>query len=323
MGNASKVALVGATAELIALGQAIRRALPQVQVVIHDRDREAMQRAQQVGAAQRAEWHLPSACQGAAAIFVAGALSELELTLRATCEDLHPQSLFASVGLPAAAALAAANRYLAAGQPFFATRLSLSPALPADAAPLHGAVWASTPRASIPPDAVDTFAAFVQQLEAQPVFLEAAEQDGIAFAVEELPALVSSALLLALSGDRAWAERQWMAGEALNNATHLVERAAQLVEPLMHQRQIAIHWLNQVMLQCIALRDALQDEDKPAIERLLRKAQETRAQWLAERRVGRRETAPRVQPQSNWSALLGLLVGERAAERLAGKWNKT
>ncbi len=322
MSNQPKVTLIGGTAEMLALGQSIRRLLPEVQVVIHDRDRDAMQRAQQAGAVHRTEWNLPAACDGAAAIFVAGALGELELTLRTMRDSLHPQSLFVSVGLPAASALALAERYLSTDQTFFATRLSLSPERPAGDVPLRGAVWAITPRSGAAPDVVDTFATLVHQLEAQPIFLDVAEQEGIAFAVEDLPALLSSALMLALSSDGAWAERQWMAGNALSDATQSVENAAQMAEPLMHQRAIAVHWLNQVMLQCMALRDALQAEDRPALQQLLQAAQQARARWLAERRQGRHEAAPRLERQSQLNSLLSLFVGERMANRLSGK-NKT
>jgi prephenate dehydrogenase len=152
-------------------------------------------------------------------------------------------------------------------------------------------------------------------LGAKPILVAPAERDGMAIAIDVLPAMLGSAMMLAVSGDAAWRERQWMAGAAFGEAVGGAEHARALSSAVLAQPEAATHWLNQVMLQCMALRDAIRDQDAAAVEAFVAQANERREQWLADWRKGRELGG---QPVERQNPVMSLFVGERMAGRLAG-----
>lgn len=316
-----KVALVGCNFVGQSIGLAIKRALSDVDVVGHDKDREAMRAAEAAKAVDRTDWNLPGACENAAAIFICTPHADLDVTLKAIAPDLGPNSIVASVGSLNVAALKLAQDALAKDVPFFSTALVFHPdrvtsamAQP-DADALREAIWTIVPTAETSSDKVDTFLALVGELGAKPLFVDPVERDGMAIAVEVMPAVLGSMLMRAVSNDGAWREREWMAGAAFGRAVESVGEAQQFVSALIAQPDSSIHWLNQIMLECMALRDAIRARDVQSIERILEQAEERRQQWLTDWRKGRDEgRVPIERP----AGLLAALVGERMASRITG-----
>ncbi|MCS7054835.1 MAG: prephenate dehydrogenase/arogenate dehydrogenase family protein [Thermoflexales bacterium] len=318
----TKVALVGCDFVGMSLGLAIKRALRDVEVVGHDKDRDAMRRAEGARAIDRGEWNLPNACEGAAAIFICEPHGALEVTLRAIAPDLGPHTIVATVGGSNVAALRMAESVLVGNVPFFSTSLVYHPDRANDDAVLptadtiRDAIWTIVPSRSASTQMVDTFVALANQVGARPIFVDPVERDGMAVAVEAMPMILGSLLMLAVSSDAAWSEREWMAGSAFGQIVSGAEHAPKYAAALEAQPDTAVHWLNQIMLQCMALRDAIAARNTEAVERLLTQAEERRQQWLADRRRGRIEG--HIPIERDAGGLLKLLVGERMADRLAG-----
>ncbi|MCS7324878.1 MAG: prephenate dehydrogenase/arogenate dehydrogenase family protein [Thermoflexales bacterium] len=316
----ARVALIGCTPLSVALGSALRRALPSVEIVGHDRDAAAAQRAQASGAIHKHSWNIPAACEGASAIFIFGAEDELRLVLNAIRSDVAPGVLIAHVGGSLQAALEAARTLLPAEVSFFASFLVRSPLAQAES-PLHHALWAIAPRAGANEADVEQFLALVRALEAVPVLIDPQEGDGMRLAVEALPVVLSAACMRALSADPAWRERQWVAGAEFADFTRMLEDGAEgALAQLLAAPQAAVHWLNQVMLACMALRDALAEADASTARAWLQEASARRAQWLADWRQGRAELA--VPAEAPRASLLSFFLGERLAERLREKRQK-
>ncbi|MFC1465626.1 MAG: prephenate dehydrogenase/arogenate dehydrogenase family protein [Candidatus Brachytrichaceae bacterium NZ_4S206] len=318
----AKVALVGCDFVGMSLGMAVKRALEDVEVVGHDKDRDAMRRAESVKAIDRSEWNLPNACDNAAAIFISGPHEELEVTLRAIAPDLGPNTIVATVGSPNVAALRMAENVLVSDVPFFSTSLVYHPDrvngnadLPS-ADSIRDAIWTIVPSRGASTQMVDTFVALANQVGAKPIFVDPVERDGMAVAVDAMPAILSSILMLAVSNDAAWRDREWMAGAAFSQAVSGAERAPKFAAALEAQADVAVHWLNQIMLQCMALRDAIAAHNAEAIERTLAQAEERRQQWLADWRKGR--TEGHIPIERDTGGLLKVFVGERMASRLTG-----
>ncbi len=122
--------------------------------------------------------------------------------------------------------------------------------------------------------------------------------------------------MLAVSSDAAWRERQWMAGAQFGNAVASTDEATKLVPALLAQPDAVMHWLNQVMLQCMALRDAVRARDEKTVQHMLDTAKETREKWLADWRRGRDDGRTPIQKQS---PVLSMFVGERMANKLGDK----
>jgi prephenate dehydrogenase len=321
----AKVALIGCNFVGMSLGLAIKQALEHVEVIGHDKDREAVRQAESVRAIDRSDWNLPRTCEGAAAIFICAEHDELETTLRAIADDLTPSTLVVAVGVRSVAALEMAQKLLAKDVPFFSTALVYHPdrvsdgsALPAPES-IRDAIWAIAPSAGASTAMVDALFALASQLGARPMFIDPLERDGMALAVEVMPAVLSRILMLAVSDDAGWRERMWMAGASFGQAVHSARRAAALADALCAQPKVAVHWLNQVMRQCIALRDAIAQGDSRAITAIFSQAEARHQEWLSNWRKGR--TEDHIPIERDHGGLLKLLLGERLAGRLRG--NKT
>lgn len=318
----AKVALVGCDFVGMSLGMAVKRALGDVEVVGHDKDRDAMRRAESAKAIDRSEWNLPNACDNAVAIFISGPHEELEVTLRAIAPDLGPNTIVATVGGLNVATLRMAENLLVGDVPFFSTSLVYHPDrvnsdtdLP-NADSIRDAIWTIAPSRGASTQMVDTFVALANQIGAKPIFVDPVERDGMAVAVDAMPAILSSMLMLAVSNDTAWRDREWMAGAAFGQAVSGAERAPKFAAALEAQPEVAVHWLNQIMLQCMALRDAIAAHNVESIERALAQAEERRQQWLADWRKGRIEG--HIPIERDTGGLLKVFVGERMASRLTG-----
>lgn len=317
-----KVALVGCDFVGMSLGMAIKTALQDVEVVGHDKDRNTMRRAEGAKAIDRGEWNLPNACDNAAAIFITGSHEDLEVVLRAIAPDVGPRTLVATVGGLNVTALQVAERALSSDAPFFSTSLVYHPDrvnggvdLP-NSDTVRDAIWTLVPSRGASTQMVDMFVALANQVGAKPIFVDPVERDGMAVAVDALPAILSSLLMLAVSDDGAWRDREWMAGAAFAQAVSGTERALQYAAALQSQPDVAAHWLNKIMLQCMALRDALAAGNADAVERMLSQAEERRQQWLADWRKGRIEG--HVPIERDAGGLMKFFLGERMANRLAG-----
>ncbi|PJF47017.1 MAG: prephenate dehydrogenase [Chloroflexi bacterium] len=320
--NKAKIALVGCDFVGMSLGMAVKQALKEVEVVGHDKDRDAMRRAELAKAIDHSEWNLPRACENAAAVFICAPHEALEVTLRAIAPDLGPNTIVATVGAPHVAALRVAEGLLGGDVPFFSTSLVYHPDRVNDEGELpsadsvRDAIWAIVPSRGTRTQMVDTFVALANQMGAKPIFVDPAERDGMAVAVDAMPAILSSMLMLAVSSDAAWRDRMWMAGAAFGRAVNGAGRAPSFSTALEAQPDVVVHWLNQVMLQCMALRDAIAAHNTESVTRMLTQAEERRREWLANWRRGRIEGHIPIERDSG--GLLKMFLGEGMASRLTG-----
>lgn len=317
----SRVTLVGCGFIGLALGQALKREFKEVEVIGHDKDRDAMRNAEVAGAIDRGEWNLPSACEGASVVFVAIPSDGLEVTFKALAHEVLPGATVVVIGGSNVASLKVARELLPNEVNAFASTLIFHPdrvaagqRLP-EADSVRDAIWTIAPRHGTNSDGVGAFIALVGALGARPVLVDPEERDGMSIAIDALPSVLGSALMLAVSDDAAWRERRWVAGAAFGEAVGDPARARSLAPALLAQPEAAVHWLNQVMLQCMALRDAIEDRDKSAVDAIFARAEDRREQWLADWRKGRERGEPPIERQSS---VLNLFVGERMATRLTG-----
>ena len=88
----------------------------------------------------------------------------------------------------------------------------------------------------------------------------------------------------------------------------------QLLTTHKHHVQQTDYWLNQLMLQMLALRDAVGKGDAAAIKATLAQARERRIQWLTDWHRGREEGQSKVPVEK--PSLLGSLIGTRLATKL-------
>ncbi len=308
----TRVTLVGLGRTGLLIASALRKAFPDFELIGHDRERDIAHRALKAKAIDREEWNLPRACEHAALVIVSIPRDGLDLTLQSVGSVVSSGSIVCVIGGANSHALALGSRHLPADVAIVASTLVLHPETPDDAPTLDRAVWTIAARGE--EGQVAGFAGLVNALGARAVFSDAAERDGMALAVDVIPAAVQAMLMLAVSGDDAWRERRWAAGAKFAGATALPGDGEALSEALLSDRASSVHWLNQVMLQCMALRDAIGDNDTKAVQAQLAGAFERREAWLSAWRKGRELGGEPVTVPRN--SILSMLVGQRNADRI-------
>jgi hypothetical protein len=125
--------------------------------------------------------------------------------------------------------------------------------------------------------------------------------------------------MAAVSKDGAWRERMWTAGAAFGDATAGAMAAPTLVDAMLADKATTAHWLNQVMRECVALRDAIEAGDGDAARAQLTQAAEKRERWYDDWRKGRETGAPPIDQQQGGRSIMGLFLGQRMADMLSGK----
>ena len=296
--------------------------MPTAEIIGHDKDQAVMKRAEAAKAIDKGNWNLPASCEGASLVLIAIPLDGIELTLRTIGKDLSTNAIIATVGGATRNMLTLADKYVSPDVAFIAGNLVLHPeTIVVDAKPetaqadmLKKAIWAISPRTGTSPDLTDAFAGLVGSIDATPVFMDELEHDGLSLSVNVLPSLLSSALMLTVSEDGAWRERQWLAGADFGEATARAQSAAQdVAQRVLAQREASVYWLNQTMLKLMAMRDAIDDGDADQLQSQLESARDKRDKWLNDWHKGRdAERGEQYKPPS----MLGTFVGQGLAQKL-------
>jgi prephenate dehydrogenase len=119
-------------------------------------------------------------------------------------------------------------------------------------------------------------------LDAQPFFIDQNEQDAVIAATDDLPTLLSAALMHSSAESSSWREHQRLAGQTFAFATHLV----QLRPPKQVQNRFALNRekvlakLDGIIDELVRLRLLLAGEDEDTLERYLEEANQARFSWL-------------------------------------------
>ncbi|HEY3288755.1 MAG TPA: prephenate dehydrogenase/arogenate dehydrogenase family protein [Anaerolineae bacterium] len=319
----TRVTIVGCGFTGIAIALALRNLYKDIEIVGHDKDQSNTQRAEKLKAIDRSNWNLPSACENAQLIVLAVPFGAIEPTLRAIAPDILPGAIVTDTCNTKAPLAAIVNKYMPAHATYISSDIIFNPAkvpgtqkietLVEDA--FNGAAWTLTPIVATP-ESVDAFASLVIAIGAKPIFMDAVEHDGLRLSVDGVPSALSSALLLAITSDPAWRERQWLAGSTFDAATVNVDStdAEEIAAVLVTQKEASVHWLNQIMLQLMEMRDVIELGRSDKLTELLTQARERRGQWTADWLKGRDQGYQPVDVKK--PTLLGMFVGSRMAERM-------
>jgi prephenate dehydrogenase len=319
----TRITIVGCGFTGTAIALALRTLYKDVEIVGHDKDQSNTQRAAKLKAIDRSNWNLPAACENAQLIVLAIPFGAIEPALQAIAPDIMPGAIITDTCTTKAPLAGFVNKYLPANAAYISSDIIFNPAkvpstqkietFTADA--FKGAAWTLTPVAASP-DSVDAFASLVSATGAKPIFMDAAEHDGLRLSVDGIPSALSSALMLAVTSDSAWRERQWLAGSTFDAATINVDStdAEEIAGVLVAQKEASTHWLNQIMLQIMEMRDAIEQGRGDKIAQLLTQARERREQWTSDWYKGRDEGYVPVDTKK--PSLLGMFVGNRMASRM-------
>ena len=220
-------------------GLALQRAEAQVEIVGHDKLPDAAQEARRLNAVHRLDWNLHAACEGASLLVLAMPLDEVDETLGLIAQDLRPNALvfvLSEVLQPAADLLAKhvqGHGHAVVGHPILN---GVGGPLTPRADLFDKAVFVVAAGVSTDPSALELASSFVENVGAQPLFMDAAEHDGIIAGVEQLPQLLGLALVHMLAGSPGWFEAQRLAGRAFAQSSDPSRSAQHLFTALRSNR---------------------------------------------------------------------------------------
>ncbi|MEI2690302.1 MAG: prephenate dehydrogenase [Anaerolineae bacterium] len=302
------------------IGLALGREQRDFEIVGHDKSNSAASQAKKLGAVDKAEWNLISACEGAGLVILALPLGAIRETMQALAGELATGAVVLDTASVKAPVLAWADELLPASVAFVGTHPIVASAQPGTAAAradlFERCSWAICPSPTTAESAVKTAADLAARLGAQAHFLDAAEHDGLTSAVEQLPALTSMALLTSAASQPVWREMRRLAGGQFESSTRLVSTDPNVFgDAMLHNPEQVVRWIDSFIDNMAAWRDLIAAGDSETIGKAFAEAATARDRWLSDRSKGNWEeaTAPPVEHPGMLASLLGL--GRRSAKR--------
>ncbi len=317
------VTLVGLGLIGASIGLGLRQAEAAERVTGHDPDRRAADQAKDVGAVDRTDWNLVSACEKADLVVLATPLGAIKPTLEALAPHLKPGCVVldtASVKGPVlawAAETLPAEVQFVGGNPIVGASLGGRWGTKAARADLfEGSLFCIVPPAAAEEQAIRLTSNLVSLLGAKPLFVDPVEHDGLLAGMEHLPAFLSLALLEMATGQPSWRELRKVAGPTFETGTHLAATSPDAHGDLfVANRENLLRWLDTFADTLSSLRQALEDDDPEALSERVAEALEARAEWMQDRAHG--DWAEGVRPElperpNLLEAVVGSFFGRRS-----------
>lgn len=307
----TRIAIIGTGALGTSFGLALKASNRPLEVVGHDRKLERAQTAQQRGAFDKIEWNLINAVSGADLVILALPVGAIEETLRHIGPELRTDNVVTDTASIKEPVLESARRLLPhdvhfiGGDPLVQT-------------PGHGPEagqanlfqdrrYVLTPLVETDSQALNLVTSVVSLLGAEPLFMSAAEHDGLAAATNQLPTALSLILLKATTEHPAWREMSKMAGSAYADATRLPsEEASELRSLLMANSPQLQRWLGEIQREVGRFQELLASGETEALETLLVNLLVARSRWVDSQENVERPS-PAMEEVRNRSSLGGFL----------------
>jgi prephenate dehydrogenase len=307
-----RITIVGLGLIGSSIGLALSREQRDFEIVGHDKSNTVAGQAKKLGAVDKAEWNLISACDGAGLVILALPLGAIRETLLAAGGELAEGAIVVDTASVKAPVQAWADELLPANVAFVGTNpiVSNDAAIGATARAdlFERRLWAICPSPNTDERAVKTASDLAQRLGAKPLYLDATEHDGLAAAVEQLPALVSMALLTSTASQPAWREMRKLAGAQFESSTRLVSSDPHVFsDAMLHSPEQVVRWIDGLIDNMAAWRDLIAAGDSETIDKAFVEAMQVRDRWLSDRSKGTWEddgSAPIERP-----SILGSLLG--------------
>ena len=253
-----------------------------------DPDFDTYRAAQKTGACDRYVSTAQEAVRQAAAVFLAVNAGQFRETLANVAPHLAQGAVICSLDQAHETTMQIADQQLPGNVSLVCANPVLWERVTVDTVPsaslFQRGVLALSPSPAAHPDAVAYVADLSGALGLEPYFVDAREHDAFYAGIGRLPAVLAASLLHVATRQPAWREMSRLAGGELREAT-----APVAVEPERQQAGLGAsgehlaRWLDEVIGDLAALRDAIKDGSAPAD--YFTSAAEARARWLHDRQT--------------------------------------
>jgi len=270
------------------IGLALKKSGADLEIIGHDKARDVGGAAQKAGAVDKHDWNLYNACQGAGLVLLTMPLAGVLETIELLKDDIVPGVIVSDTASVKGPVLQAARAFkpgvhFIGGHPVFRPAPDGAAAnAQAHADLFQRATYCLTPTPDADPDAVQVLTGFVSMLGANPLFLDAAEHDGLVAGAQHLATVMEAALLKTTTASSGWRELNKFAGDDYFHATQLAARDAKSTAQILYTQRAALQlWIDQTAQTLRELKQLLAQDDAGALEKFLAAAQQAREQWLA------------------------------------------
>jgi prephenate dehydrogenase len=312
-----KVTIIGLGLVGGSIGLALKAAkLPNLQVVGHDLEGDAMKTAQKMGAVDSTERHLEGAVANARMVI----LAPPPLAVRPLFEDLAELAEDGCIITDVSSTKAEVMRW---AKELLPDRVSFVGGHPmagkeesgiksADANLFRGKAYAVVPSTSASDGAIRSVLGLVTILGADPVFIDAEEHDQYVAAISHMPMIVSTALFTLIRNSQGWDEISPLASSGFRDLTRLASGDPYMNHDIcVTNPDGVVHWLDRLIVELRRYKDLVMD-DHEGLFNTFNAAQLQREAYLsgADRPIRDRVELPSTGDQMNT-----MLFGGWAAER--------
>jgi prephenate dehydrogenase len=289
-----QVTIVGLGLIGASIGLALRQSEAASAVVGHDKDGDANNEAKKLGAVDRTDWNLVSACEKSDLIVLATPLGAIEPTLQAIgpylksgCVVLDTASVKEPV-LTWAAEILPDTVYFVGGNPIVGPSAGGQSGLAGARADLfENSLFCLIPAPGVDEHAVRMATNLVSILGARPLFFDAAEHDGLLAAVDQLPAILSMALARMAIDQPTWRELRKVAGTSFEAGTRLTSTDPDVYADLaVSNRDNLVRWIDTFSESLASIRQTLLEGEPEDLTKQFEVVLEERNKWLRDQAVG-------------------------------------
>ncbi|MSQ41978.1 MAG: prephenate dehydrogenase/arogenate dehydrogenase family protein [Dehalococcoidia bacterium] len=318
-----RVAIIGTGLIGASIGLRLRSsgALPDLEVVGYDRERDHQRRARTIGALDREADSAAAAVAGAAVVILAVPALALRQLLEEIAPALVPGAVVTDTASTKGEVMVWAQQALpptvafVGGHPM-AGKTEAGPAS-AGAALFEGARWVIVPSPGASETAVETVRKLVEIMGARTMFMDASEHDAYVAAISHLPLLAAHALFSLTRGSEAWPELSLLAAGGFRDATRLTGTEPNMAFDIIQtNREQIVHWLTRYRA---ALRDLQQLIERAGSEEELFRAL-AQANWdystFIEGAVGRTEVDEKSGTALPSGDFARMMLGDAMTEKM-------
>ncbi len=322
--RAPRVTIVGLGLIGGSIGLALRETGAVEMVVGHDKDPQAVRLAKQMGAVDRTDWNLISACEDADLVVLATPVGAIEELLRVLGPELRPGCVVLDTASLKGPVLGWAEDHLPdhvhfiGANPIITALVEEGGTAAARSDLFRGGLFCLTASPRAESAALKLATDLVGALGAELLFCDPLEHDGLLAAVEHLPSLLSFALLQTIVPDPGWREIRKVAGPTFELATRLTMSDPRTEADLfVLNRENLLRWVDAFSDALASLRQQLAGEEAEMVGKQFSELQIRRNEWVASRSHGHWDH-PQQQELPERPSLLDTLIGGGLRKKLKG-----
>jgi len=264
----------------------------------HDKDSHAAQKAKRNEAIDKTTLTLSNAVKDADIVFLALPAHEIRPTLEYISQDLKKDAVVVDTAPIKRVVEEWAEEFLPPNRYYIGLLPVINPAYLQDfdygIEAAHKNLFKGAPMALIAgpkanAQAVNSVTSLIQLLGAKPLFVDAAEMDGLMTMTYIMPRLIAAALVSATATKPGWREAQKFAGREFAQVSEPISFNGDpeaLASMVIHNSDNAVRVINDVIYALQDLQRAVTDQDGEALDEYLKEAYKKRNHWLIEREKG-------------------------------------